>query len=159
MSATKVAKSATRANVRIEIEHAGVTDPVELLAQLGLDLRCIATQAGNTRSSGVDRCGSRAKLAGLATHIGPRSIGGGTERLCAHGRTEGCRRSAHACAQEDRPGGTASDVRAFQQPEPQRDTVYQRLDRWIVHQDATQQTVDDVIEGYGASRSAVSRRW
>jgi putative transposase len=169
MSAAKVRKSANvrtagsganvhgRSHVRIEIEHAGVTDAEALLADLGLDLRAFATQAGllmvkalidaEAEQLAGPRYAHQTAIDRWGTQSGYVRMGGqklAVERPRLRNKKTG----------KEEP---LTMYQAFQQPEPQSDAVYQRLIGGLSTR-RYQKTVDDVVEGYGASRSAVSRQ-
>lgn len=157
MSAAKVAKSATRANVSVQIDRAGVTDPVELLAQLGLDLRAFATQAGLLMFKALMEAEAEQTAGPRYAHQTEVDRWG---RQRGYVRINGQKLAVERPRLRNKKTGREEPLqtyRAFQQPEPQRDAVYNRLIGGLSTR-RYEQTVDDVAEGYGVSRSAVSRQ-
>lgn len=157
MSAAKVAKSAPQANVSVQIDRAGITDPVELLAQLGFDLQAFATQAGLVILKALIDAEAE-QLAG-PRYAHQTEIDRWGHQL-GYVRMNGQKLAVERPRLRNKKTGREEPLatyRAFQQPESQRDTVYQRMIGGLSTR-RYEQTVEQVAEGYGVSRSAVSRQ-
>jgi putative transposase len=157
MSAAKVAKSAPQANVSVQIDQAGITDPMELLSRLGFDLQAFATQAGLVILKALIDAEAE-QLAG-PRYAHQTEIDRWGHQL-GYVRMNGQKLAVERPRLRNKKTGREEPLatyRAFQQPESQRDTVYQRMIGGLSTR-RYEQTVEQVAEGYGVSRSAVSRQ-
>ena len=157
MSRTKVGNAASKAKLNVELSSNEQFDPLRLLAELQIELRSFASSAGlfvmkelmqletdhragapYERHTDIDRWGTQlgfVRLAGQKLAV---------ERPRMRSKSKGV----------DVPLET---YKAFQNPEHTSEQVYERLIGGLSTR-RYERTVDDMLEGYGVSRSAVSRQ-
>jgi transposase-like protein len=157
MSKQKVAKRSATAKMRLQIPEGPSFDPAALLAEVRIELHTFASSAGlfiinelmrleseqiagehYARDTDIDRWGSQTGF----VRLGGQKLAVDKPRM----RSKTAKREVPLVT-----------YRTFQNPEQQTEQIYERLIGGLSTR-RYQRTVDAMLEGYGASKSAVSRQ-
>lgn len=156
MSKEKVAKRAATTKIGLHLAEGATFDPLALLSELRIELHNFASSAGlfvinelmrleseqlaggrYARNTDVDRWGTQTGF----VRVGGQKLAVDKPRM----RSKSKRNEV-----------PLETYRAFQNPEQQTEQIYERLIGGLSTR-RYERTVDDMLEGYGASKSAVSR--
>lgn len=156
MTGTKVTKKQTNAKLEVNIGPREEFDTVGVLQELGLELHSFATQAGLLIIEELMRLESE-YLAGARYQRQTEIDRWGRQR--GYIRLGGQKIGLERPRLRDRRSGKEVALQTyglFQKPDHSTEQIYERLIGGLSGR-RYEQTVEQVLEGYGVSRSAVSR--